>query len=72
MNQQKLVNDKDAAKYLDLATQTLRNWRFLGKGPRYIKMSKRCVRYKLEDLEAWVNQHAIDTEQGGAAWTTNR
>jgi hypothetical protein len=62
MLQQKLVNDKTAATYMDLATQTLRNWRFLGKGPKYVRLGDRCIRYRLDDLDRWLNDRTIDTE----------
>jgi hypothetical protein len=54
-------DDKEAAKRLGLAAQTLRNWRFLGKGPAYFKLGRRII-YKEADLEAFENSHRIDPE----------
>ena len=34
----------------------LRQWRWNGKGPKFLKMGRR-VSYRLEDVEAFENQH---------------
>ena len=40
---------------LGLASQrTLQAWRLLGRGPRFIKVGGRSVRYRLADVEAWL------------------
>lgn len=49
-----LLNEKDAAAEMDLAVSTLRNWRALGKGPKFIKVGQRLVRYRRSDLEAFI------------------
>ncbi|MBL7180280.1 MAG: helix-turn-helix domain-containing protein [Desulfobacterales bacterium] len=55
------VNEVRAAEILSVAVQTLRNWRFQKKGPAYLKIS-RCVRYKLDDLERYVESKRVDPE----------
>lgn len=42
-----------AARYLTTASKTLRQWRCLGKGPRYHVVGGRLVRYHVEDLDAF-------------------
>ena len=49
-----LVTADSAARHLDLSKQTLARWRQVGKGPRFVRISQTCVRYRLDDLEAWV------------------
>ncbi|MEA1945993.1 MAG: helix-turn-helix domain-containing protein [Thermodesulfobacteriota bacterium] len=56
------LNDVEAAKFLGVATQTLRNWRHQRKGPPYLKIS-RSVRYRLDDLENFMNSKRIDPEK---------
>ena len=49
-------NDIEAASYLGVAVQTLRNWRHLSKGPTYLKLSpgpRGRVVYLQEDLDAY-------------------
>lgn len=49
-----LVDEREAAALLGLQVQTMRNWRWAGKPPRYRKIG-RCVRYHRADLAALVN-----------------
>jgi hypothetical protein len=35
-----------------ISPRTLERWRWLGQGPRYLKLGGRCV-YRLEDIEAF-------------------
>lgn len=53
-----LLVTKTAAQFLNVQPRTLEKWRFLGGGPKFIKYSSRCVRYKLSDLKAWVEKHS--------------
>ncbi|MCB6177531.1 helix-turn-helix domain-containing protein [Rhodobacter sp. Har01] len=43
-----------AAKYLDTAEQTLADWRCKGVGPAFKKIGQRMVRYRKEDLDAYM------------------
>ncbi|MBW2022328.1 MAG: helix-turn-helix domain-containing protein [Deltaproteobacteria bacterium] len=65
----KLKMEREAADFLGLAVQTLRNWRASGNGSPYIKMG-RAVRYSEADLRAFVEQRRITpwskSEQSGA------
>ena len=52
--QDDLVDEKDAAAVLTLKVATLRNWRALKQGPKFIKLGKRAVRYRRGDLAAFI------------------
>ncbi|MBW2429744.1 MAG: hypothetical protein JRF56_12345 [Deltaproteobacteria bacterium] len=59
------LNDVEAAKFLGVAVQTLRNWRHLSKGPAYLKLSpgpRGRVGYLLDDLEVYRTRCRIDPE----------
>ncbi len=58
-----LLNERDAAAYLTVGVQTLRNWRSLGDGPPFVHVGRR-VGYRLADLERWVEQNCVE---GGRA-----
>ena len=58
----KMVNEVKAAEVLNISVQTARNWRCLRKGPPYIKLG-RSVRYRIEDLEDFINSRRIDPEK---------
>ncbi|MGH7470830.1 MAG: helix-turn-helix transcriptional regulator [Pseudomonas sp.] len=53
-----LLDERDAAAMLGLTPRTLQSWRASG-APNlpYVKVSSRCVRYRLEDLQRWVAEH---------------
>jgi predicted DNA-binding transcriptional regulator AlpA len=61
METEQFVNDRKAAEVLDAATQTMRNWRFQRRGPKYIKIG-RSIRYAMSDLLAYMENHKIDPE----------
>lgn len=62
--QERYVNDVEAAKLLSASPQTLRNWRFMGKGPTYSKKG-RMVRYQVADLLDFMAAGRIDPSQRG-------
>lgn len=50
--------EEQAAEYLGMKVTTLRQWRFLSRGPVYLKIG-RSVRYRREDLDAFLQQSAV-------------
>ncbi len=59
---EQVINEVRAAEILCLGVQTLRNWRHQKKGPPYLKIS-RSVRYRLDDLENFMDSKRIDPEK---------
>lgn len=53
LNPGDLVDERETAAILNVEVGTLRNWRSLGKGPRYRKIGGRLVRYHRADLAAF-------------------
>jgi len=49
----RFVGDKYVERMTGISVKTLRNWRCLGKGPRYKKLG-RSARYEISALEAWI------------------
>ncbi len=64
-----LVSERDAAAALGLQPRTLQEWRRRGEGPRHVRISSRCVRYRVRDLEEWaeerLRQSTSDDTRGG-------
>ncbi len=56
------VRDKEAAKLLGIARQTLVNLRHQGRGPRYAKATNRAVCYSVADLLAYMRARVIGTQ----------
>ncbi|MGY6626894.1 MAG: helix-turn-helix transcriptional regulator [Oceanicaulis sp.] len=51
-----LMSEAKAAKFLAVSPRTLRNWRTRGNGPRFVKVSGRCIRYRMRDLAEWTDK----------------
>lgn len=49
-----LMTEKQAAAYLNFTPRFLQMRRLRGGGPVYVSVSPRAVRYRMEDLESWV------------------
>ena len=47
------VSERQLADLLQIPMATLRFWRWAGRGPRFRRLG-RSVRYRAEDLEAWI------------------
>jgi len=56
------LTEKDVAKQIKVSLASLRRWRLLQRGPRFIKVGA-LVRYRAEDLEQWLES----LPAGGAA-----
>ncbi|MDI1309721.1 MAG: helix-turn-helix domain-containing protein [Methylotenera sp.] len=52
--QVKLLNTKEAANYLSLSKAFLERDRWAGAKVPFIKISTRAVRYRLDDLEKYI------------------
>ncbi|WSQ15752.1 helix-turn-helix domain-containing protein [Streptomyces sp. NBC_01231] len=52
-----LATPADLAKYLGIPEATLAQWRYLSKGPRWIKVGRHC-RYRWSEIDAWLDENA--------------
>ncbi|HPP03131.1 MAG TPA: helix-turn-helix domain-containing protein, partial [bacterium] len=50
------VNEKQAAKIMGVSPRSLQAWRLRGGGPAFVRVSKRCIRYRLADIQAWAGE----------------
>jgi predicted DNA-binding transcriptional regulator AlpA len=55
------LKDNEAAHYIGMKTQTLRNWRAMNRGPAYVKVG-RAVRYSLNDLDAYMTERRVQPD----------
>ena len=59
-----LLRERDAADILSVKDSTLQKWRYLGCGPKYIRVggaNGRAVRYRENDLQAYIASNVVDT-----------
>lgn len=57
-----LIDSHVTADILGITVNTLQIWRHQGKGPRYVKLSRRAVRYQKKDVLDWIQNSMIETE----------
>lgn len=54
-----LITTKEAAQMMGLTVNTLEKYRcYYGKGPKYIRISKRAIRYRVSDVEAFLQERS--------------
>lgn len=61
-----LLSPEQLAAELGIPVATVYAWRYRGTGPRGIKVG-RHVRYRITDVDAWLEAHADPSPAGGAA-----
>lgn len=64
-----LINEKEAGAFLDLTDRAMQACRQRADGPRFIRLSSRCIRYRRTDLKAWAETRirTSTSDQGQAA-----
>jgi len=53
-----LLTPQEVARVLRVDTKTLANWRYLGRGPGFMKDGG-VVRYSREALTAWMRERTV-------------
>ena len=51
-----LLSESEVSKILGVKPRTLQQWRLLGKGPKYIRLSERMIRYSESDIRNWLDR----------------
>ena len=49
-----LLDERQTADLLGWSPRTLQERRRSGTGPPFVRLSSRCLRYRLSDLEGWI------------------
>ncbi len=64
-----LLSEAEAAKLLDLSPRFLQQRRYAGGGPRFVRVSSRCVKYLASELEEWARERlrTSTSDPGGAS-----
>ena len=55
----RLLTEEQLAETLQVPAKTLRQWRYKGCGPAFCKVNKSLVRYREQDVEAWIEQSRV-------------
>lgn len=54
----RLLNEFEVAEQLGLSVATMRRWRLLRQGPKWLKLNS-AVRYRPEDVLAYLSGRAV-------------
>jgi predicted DNA-binding transcriptional regulator AlpA len=57
-----LLNEHDVARITGMSVASVRRWRLLRLGPKFLKIGS-SVRYRSEDISAWLNSRPTGGEQ---------
>ena len=60
-----LLNEHDIARITGLSVASVRRWRLIHQGPAYKKIGA-AVRYKADDVSAWIESMPTGGQQAGA------
>jgi len=61
-----LLNEYQVAEMLGVSVATVRRWRLLKQGPRYLKLGVLC-KYRLEDVSVWLESRPTGGGQQAGA-----
>ena len=56
---EKILDSRAVAEFLSVQPRTLEAWRIRRAGPPFIAYSRRCVRYRLSAVLAWLEEREI-------------
>lgn len=54
-----MLTQSECAELLRLSPRTLERLRGSGLGPKFARMGNKSVRYRIEDVEAWVASRVV-------------
>jgi hypothetical protein len=57
------LTDIEAAVFLGVKPQTMRQWRSKNKGPKFIRVSRNVIRYMAKDLEEYMAARVVEPTQ---------
>ena len=55
----KFLSTAEAAHYVDCSCSSLEHWRMAKKGPPFVQIGPRKIRYRTADLEEWIESRVI-------------
>ena len=55
----RLLNEKEVIELLSVSKHTLRNWRQSGRGPAYVKVGERSIRYREDVIQKFIEDGEV-------------
>lgn len=54
-----LATDREFARFAGLTVGQVAQLRYLGQGPKFIRVTGRQIRYRWEEIEAWLDSQTV-------------
>lgn len=53
----RVLTQKEVAEYFSVSVAVLIKWRRENRGPAFVRMGKRLIRYRQQDLDKWMEEN---------------
>jgi predicted DNA-binding transcriptional regulator AlpA len=53
------LSEHEVGELLGVSVNTLKHWRWIGRGPRYVQLGRK-IGYRPGDLREWIDQSVTD------------
>jgi len=60
----KLLTTEEVANLTGLSPETLAQWRWLKKELPFLRIGKKCVRYRQSDIDSWLAKRLVSVGSG--------
>ena len=60
--QEPLLTTAEVARMLAVSEYTVRAWRMRGTGPPYVRVAGKAIRYRADQVEAWLEERTVRPE----------
>lgn len=54
-----VLDENEAAIFMGVSRKTLQGWRTRRMGPPYIRIARRCIRYRRDDLRRYMDERVV-------------
>ena len=68
----RLLTPAQTAEFLGVTLHTLAEWRSQRRGPPYVKLEGRLVRYRFAELEGYITEHSVQSSDLTCAMPSGR
>jgi predicted DNA-binding transcriptional regulator AlpA len=59
---ERVLNTLEAATFCGLRPKTLESMRLSLRGPKFVRLSRRAIRYRISDLREWLDRQTVPTQ----------
>ena len=57
----RLITEQEAAEFLGVQVKTLQEWRTKGRGPRFVRLGTRMVKYRRRELISFSDDRLVSS-----------